>query len=103
GAAGLRGRGPSAGGGRQPRRRRAAAGRHARRGAADSSGLMLGTPRLHLRVTDSTNQRARELAVRGAPHGTLVTAREQTAGRGRQGRSWEGPPGRALLCSLLLR
>jgi BirA family biotin operon repressor/biotin-[acetyl-CoA-carboxylase] ligase len=39
----------------------------------------------------------------GAPHGTLVTAAEQTAGRGRQGRSWVTPPGGALLGSLVLR
>lgn len=64
---------------------------------------MIGTPRLHLRVVDSTNLRARELALGGAPHGTIVTAREQTAGRGRQGRSWIGPPGRALLVSVVLR
>jgi len=63
----------------------------------------LGTPRLHLRRTDSTNQRARELAAAGAPHGTLVTASEQTAGRGRQGRSWSAPPGSSLLASLILR
>jgi len=63
----------------------------------------LGSPRLHLRRTDSTNERARELAARGAPHGALVTASRQTAGRGRQGRSWVAPDGRALLCSLLLR
>jgi len=63
----------------------------------------LGRPRLHLRETGSTNDRARELADRGAPHGTLVTAREQTAGRGRWGRAWVGPPGRALLLSLLVR
>jgi BirA family biotin operon repressor/biotin-[acetyl-CoA-carboxylase] ligase len=63
----------------------------------------LGAPRLHLRRTDSTNTRARELAERGAPHGTLVTAAEQTAGRGRQGRTWTAPAGRALLCSLLIR
>jgi BirA family biotin operon repressor/biotin-[acetyl-CoA-carboxylase] ligase len=63
----------------------------------------LGRPRLHLRSTGSTNDRARELAAAGAPHGTLVTAREQTAGRGRYGRSWIGPPGRALLLSLVLR
>ena len=37
----------------------------------------------------------------GAPHGTLVTADEQTAGRGRQGRAWIGAAGRALLMSLL--
>jgi BirA family biotin operon repressor/biotin-[acetyl-CoA-carboxylase] ligase len=58
---------------------------------------------VHLRETSSTNDRARALAAAGAPHGTLVTAGAQTAGRGRQGRSWSAPPGRALLCSLLLR
>ena len=36
-------------------------------------------------------------------HGTLVTAAEQTAGRGRQGRRWSAPAGSALLMSLLLR
>ena len=72
--------------------------------ASDHPGLgVLGLPRLHLRATDSTNLRARELAGRGAPHGTLVTAGEQSAGRGRQGRSWSAPPGRALLLSLVLR
>lgn len=63
----------------------------------------LGRPRLHFRVTDSTNTRARELAARGAPHGALVTAAKQRAGRGRQGRAWTAPAGRALLCSLLVR
>jgi BirA family biotin operon repressor/biotin-[acetyl-CoA-carboxylase] ligase len=63
----------------------------------------LGLPRLHLRRADSTNIRARELARRGAPHGTLVTATEQTAGRGRQGRRWVAPAGSSLLCSLLVR
>jgi BirA family biotin operon repressor/biotin-[acetyl-CoA-carboxylase] ligase len=63
----------------------------------------LGHPRLHVRRIDSTNLRARELAAAGAPHGTLVTAHEQVAGRGRQGRSWSAPPGRALIASLVLR
>jgi len=65
--------------------------------------VALGRPRLHLRATTSTNDRARELAQAGAPHGTLVTAGEQSAGRGRQGRVWSAPPGRALLLSLVLR
>jgi BirA family biotin operon repressor/biotin-[acetyl-CoA-carboxylase] ligase len=65
--------------------------------------IPLGSPRLHLRRTDSTNERARALAAAGAPHGTLVTAAEQTAGRGRQGRRWSAPAGSALLMSLLLR
>ena len=64
---------------------------------------MIGSPRVHHRRTDSTNERAKQLALAGASHGTLVTADEQTAGRGRQGRSWLAPPGQALLCSLLLR
>ena len=63
----------------------------------------LGTPRLHHRTTDSTSDRARALAQAGAPHGTLVTAGEQRAGRGRQGRTWSAPPGRALLMSIVLR
>ena len=66
-------------------------------------GSGLGRPRLHLRETTSTNDRARALAAAGAPHGTLVTAGAQTAGRGRQGRTWSAPPGRALLMSLVLR
>jgi BirA family biotin operon repressor/biotin-[acetyl-CoA-carboxylase] ligase len=63
----------------------------------------LGHPRLHLRSTDSTNDRARALAIAGAPHGTLVTASAQSAGRGRQGRRWSAPPDSALLASLVLR
>lgn len=63
----------------------------------------LGRPRLHLASVSSTNERARTLAVSGAPHGTLVTAGEQTAGRGRQGRSWLAPPGAGLPASLVLR
>jgi BirA family transcriptional regulator, biotin operon repressor / biotin---[acetyl-CoA-carboxylase] ligase len=64
---------------------------------------MIGRPRVHHRLTDSTNERARELASLGAPHGTLVTAHEQTAGRGRQGREWVAAPGSSLLLSLILR
>jgi BirA family biotin operon repressor/biotin-[acetyl-CoA-carboxylase] ligase len=67
------------------------------------SGARLGRPRLHLRATTSTNDRARALAQAGAPHGTLVTAGEQSAGRGRQGRTWSAPPGSALLLSVVLR
>jgi BirA family biotin operon repressor/biotin-[acetyl-CoA-carboxylase] ligase len=62
-----------------------------------------GSPRRHYRLTGSTNERARLLAEDGAPHGTTVTAAEQTAGRGRLGRVWTAPAGKALLCSLVLR
>jgi|SRR5215207_9360188 len=68
-----------------------------------TAAARLGRPRLHLRETSSTNDRARALAAAGAPHGAVVTAESQTAGRGRQGRTWAAPPGRALLLSLLLR
>ena len=64
---------------------------------------MIGSPRVHHRLTDSTNERAKELADVGAPHGTLVTADEQTAGRGRQGREWTAPPRSAVLMSVVLR
>jgi BirA family transcriptional regulator, biotin operon repressor / biotin---[acetyl-CoA-carboxylase] ligase len=68
-----------------------------------AGGGEFGTPHRHFRVTDSTNARARELVEAGAPQGTVVTADEQTAGRGRQGRSWTAPAGKALLYSALLR
>ena len=63
----------------------------------------LGGPLVHLDLVGSTNDHARDLAVAGAPHGTVVTAERQTAGRGRQGRTWSAPPGRALTLSVLVR
>lgn len=62
-----------------------------------------GQPHLHLRTVGSTNDRARELAQTGAPNGTVVTAGEQSAGRGRRGRIWAAPAGQALLYSAILR
>jgi len=62
-----------------------------------------GNPHLHLRRTESTNDRARELVEAGAPSGSVVTADEQTAGRGRHGRRWSAPAGAALLYSAILR
>jgi BirA family biotin operon repressor/biotin-[acetyl-CoA-carboxylase] ligase len=64
---------------------------------------VFGTPRLHLRLTGSTNDRARDLADADAPSGTVVTATEQTAGRGRTGRRWSAPAGTALLMTAVLR
>lgn len=54
-------------------------------------------------VIDSTNFRAKKLGFENAPHGTLVIADLQTAGRGRMQRSWESKPGDSILMSLLLR
>jgi BirA family biotin operon repressor/biotin-[acetyl-CoA-carboxylase] ligase len=62
-----------------------------------------GSPHRHLRETGSTNDVARELADAGAPSGTIVTAARQSSGRGRRGRVWSAPEGRALLMSAILR
>src|SRR5438270_9593123 len=51
---------------------------------------------------DSTNRHALELARQGVPEGLVVVADHQTAGRGRLGRSWEAPPGSALLASVVM-
>jgi BirA family transcriptional regulator, biotin operon repressor / biotin---[acetyl-CoA-carboxylase] ligase len=50
----------------------------------------------------STQERARELARSGTPHGTLVVAGVQTGGKGRLGRHWGSPAG-GLWMSLVLR
>jgi BirA family biotin operon repressor/biotin-[acetyl-CoA-carboxylase] ligase len=46
---------------------------------------------------------AHDLARDGAPDGTTLWAEEQTAGRGRRGRSWVAPHGTAILCSTICR
>lgn len=63
-----------------------------------------GLPELHIFASvTSTNDVARELAERGAPHGTSVLADVQTRGRGRRGRGWAAAPGQSLLLSIVLR
>ena len=69
---------------------------------SEPAALRFGHPRHHFRLVDSTNECARELAAAGATAGTVVTASEQSAGRGRQGRTWTAPAGKALLCSAIL-
>lgn len=54
-------------------------------------------------VLDSTNRKAKELAQLGAPSGTVIIARQQTAGRGRLGRSFHSPRDTGLYLSLILR
>ena len=51
---------------------------------------------------DSTNTIAKELAAKGAAHGTVIIADEQTAGRGRYGRSFFSPPGHGIYMSFVL-
>ena len=50
--------------------------------------------------TGSTNA---DLLARGGPEGQVLVAEEQTAGRGRMGRSWMSQPGASLTFSVLLR
>jgi BirA family transcriptional regulator, biotin operon repressor / biotin---[acetyl-CoA-carboxylase] ligase len=57
----------------------------------------------HVARTDSTQNVARKAAIAGAPEGFCCMADEQTAGRGRQGRTWSAPAGSALLASILIR
>ncbi|HEX4913876.1 MAG TPA: biotin--[acetyl-CoA-carboxylase] ligase [Vicinamibacterales bacterium] len=51
----------------------------------------------------STMDVAASLVAEGAPHGVVVAAREQTAGRGRRGATWESPPGAGLYFSFIAR
>jgi BirA family transcriptional regulator, biotin operon repressor / biotin---[acetyl-CoA-carboxylase] ligase len=69
----------------------------------DKSSTPFGSPHRYFASVGSTNTVARELAGAGAPHGTVVTAGEQTAGRGRQGRSWATPRDSALAYSAIVR
>ena len=57
----------------------------------------------HLAEVSSTNTVALEAAKQDAPEGLVIVADHQTAGRGRPGRQWLSPPGKNLLCSILLR
>lgn len=57
---------------------------------------------LELDVVDSTQDRAKKEAAQGAPHGTVIWAKRQTAGRGQFDRKWESPEGN-LYFSMILR
>jgi BirA family biotin operon repressor/biotin-[acetyl-CoA-carboxylase] ligase len=57
----------------------------------------------HFFKTDSTNTVAMRLGEAGEPHGAVVVAEEQTAGRGRAGRSWTSEKSTGIYCSVLLR
>lgn len=63
----------------------------------------MGRPLYFYAETDTTNNRIRDLALEGAPEGTLAVAELQTAGRGRRGRQWQGETGTGIWMSLLLR
>lgn len=66
-------------------------------------GARIGRRVVVLDVTGSTNSDAMALGRDGEPEGTVVIAEEQTAGRGRLGRTWESRRGLNLYASILLR
>jgi BirA family biotin operon repressor/biotin-[acetyl-CoA-carboxylase] ligase len=63
----------------------------------------LGSQRIDLQECGSTNDEAARLARAGARHGTIVIAESQRAGRGRDGRAWQSPPGLGLYLSAVVR
>ena len=67
----------------------------------------LGSERMRtvqiLQTTDSTNRRVQELAMSGAPDGLTVVANEQSAGRGRLGRTFHSPKDTGIYFSTLFR
>jgi BirA family transcriptional regulator, biotin operon repressor / biotin---[acetyl-CoA-carboxylase] ligase len=68
-----------------------------------AAAASIDVPPTYVEETGSTNADAVALAEGGAPEWTLVVAGQQTAGRGRLGRSWSSRPGKALLVSMVLR
>lgn len=62
-----------------------------------------GVEKRHYDAVDSTNKQARLWARQGAPHGAVITAKTQTAGRGRQNHQWESAPSAGLWLSIILR
>jgi len=63
----------------------------------------LGRTIHHFESLPSTNEKAFRLAQDGAEHGEVVVAEQQTAGKGRRGRTWVSPPGLNLYFSAILR
>ncbi|MGO8814076.1 MAG: biotin--[acetyl-CoA-carboxylase] ligase [Terriglobia bacterium] len=70
---------------------------------AELGDLPIGRTIVHFFRTDSTNAVALRLAAEGAEHGTVVVAEEQTAGRGRLGRTWYSEKSSGIYTSIILR
>lgn len=62
-----------------------------------------GQETLFFEEVDSTNNVAKKMAEEGAPHGTLIIAENQNAGKGRRGRSWSSPDGTGIWMTFVLR
>lgn len=65
--------------------------------------MIIGRQVIRFARVASTMEEVDRLAAAGEDEGVVVVADEQTAGRGRAGRSWEVPAGTSVLCSMLLR
>ncbi len=62
-----------------------------------------GKQMVFLDSVDSTNDHAKRLANEGAPHGTLVVAETQVAGKGRMGRNFDSPKNSGIWMSLIIK
>lgn len=71
--------------------------------AGETRECILARSFRHYDEIESTNVEAKNLAVSGAPEGTVIVAESQSAGRGRLGRRWASPNGKGLLFSVVLR
>ncbi len=69
----------------------------------EAGAMPVGTIVHRLESVPSTNDFAKDLALKGAAHGTAVVAGEQTRGRGTKGRVWHSPAGLGLYVSFILR
>ena len=67
------------------------------------AGALVGSKLLCLDCIDSTNTECKRQAMSGAPEGLVVTAEEQTGGRGRRGRGFQSPRGQGIYLSALFR
>lgn len=63
----------------------------------------IGKNIMYFQTIDSTNNKAKELALNNAPNGTVVISEEQTLGRGRLGRNWVSPRFKGIWMSIILR
>ena len=70
---------------------------------ARPAALWLGCQRVELDECESTNDEAARFARAGARHGTIVTARAQRSGRGRDGRAWSSSRDAGLYLSAVIR
>lgn len=64
---------------------------------------IIGEEIIHFHSIPSTNDSAKEFASNKAKEGLVITAEQQSAGRGRRGRTWESPKGTGIWMSILLR